>query len=125
MLDDRNVTDSSYAITDPRVWNRDINIVGWNAYLDGGAGGEDVSPYAAPARATSLEGLPPAYISVGTLDLFLDEDVEYARKLWQASVPVELHVYPGAFHGAHAMIPAQRRSRADGDATSTPRWSAR
>lgn len=111
MLDDRNVTPSSYAITDGRVWNRDLNQLGWNAYLAGAAGTDDVSPYAAPARATDLSGLPPAYISVGTLDLFLDEDVEYARGLWEAGVPVELHIYPGAFHGAHAFIPDAPLSR--------------
>jgi acetyl esterase/lipase len=62
-------------------------------------GGSDVSPYAAAARAEHLEGLPPTFISVGALDLFLEEDLEYARRLVRAGVPTELHVYPGAFHG--------------------------
>jgi triacylglycerol lipase len=58
-----------------------------------------VSPYAAPARAEDLRGLPKAFISTGALDLFLDEDLEYARRLTRHGVPVELHVYPGAYHG--------------------------
>ena len=105
MLDDRNVTNSSYAVTDPRVWNRDANVVGWSAYLAGKAGTEGVSPYAAPARARDLAGLPPAYINVGTLDLFVDEDVAYAQALIAAEVPVELHVYPGVFHGSPTLAP--------------------
>ena len=111
MLDDRNTTRSSHAITDPRVWNRDSNLVGWNAYLAGRAGAEDVSPYAAPARAADLAGLPPAYINVGTVDLFVDEDVAYAQALMAAGVAVELHVYPGAFHGSPNLVPESALSR--------------
>jgi len=105
MLDDRNITRSSEAIVDDRVWNRAANLAGWNAYLSGNAGGDDVSPYAAPSRATDLAGLPPAYINVGTLDLFVDEDIAYAQALLAADVPVELRVYPGAFHGSNLMAP--------------------
>ena len=105
MLDDRNITRSSQAIVDDRVWNRAANIAGWDAYLSGNAGGDDVSPYAAPSRATDLAGLPPAYINVGTLDLFVDEDIAYAQALLAADVPVELRVYPGAFHGSNMMAP--------------------
>jgi len=111
MLDDRNATRSSHAIADARVWNRAANLAGWNAYLEGNAGGDDVSPYAAPARATDLAGLPPAYINVGTLDLFLDEDIAYAQALLAANVPTELRVYPGAFHGSNAMVPDAEISR--------------
>jgi len=57
-----------------------------------------VSPYAAAARAADLAGLPPTYIICGALDLFLEEDVEYARRLIRAGVPTELHIYPGAPH---------------------------
>ena len=105
MLDDRNVTPSSQTITDPRVWNRNANLAGWHAYLAGRAGADDVSPYAAPVRAHHLAGLPPAYINVGTADLFLDEDIAYAHALTRAGVLVELHVYPGVFHGAPNMAP--------------------
>ena len=115
MLDDRNATRSSHAITDERVWNRAANLHGWNAYLAGDAGGEGVSPYAAPARAEDLAGLPPAYVNVGALDLFVDEDVDYARRLMAAGVPTELHVYPGAFHGSPGLVP---------DSALSKRWAA-
>ncbi len=111
MLDDRNTTRSSHAIVDSRVWNRASNLTGWNAYLAGNAGGGDISPYAAPARATELAGLPPAYINVGTLDLFVDEDIAYAQALLAANVPAELHVYPGAFHGSPNLAPDAELSR--------------
>ncbi len=116
MLDDRNITESSHAIQDPRLWNRTANGQGWNAYLAGRAGADDVSPYAAPARATDLAGLPPAYINVGDLDLFVDEDVAYAQALMRAGVPAELHVYPGAFHGSNMFVsrsPLSKRWRDD------------
>ena len=115
MIDDRNTTRSAEAITDERVWNRDANLHGWDAYLAGNAGGDDVSPYAAPARATDLAGLPPAYINVGVLDLFVDEDVTYAQRLMAAGVPTELHVYPGAFHGSANLVPNSALSQ---------RWAA-
>ena len=105
MLDDRNDTPSSHAVFDPRVWNRAANEVGWTAYLAGQAGADDVSPYAAPARATDLAGLPPAYITVGELDMFIDEDIAYAQALHRAGVPTELHVYAGAFHGSDGFVP--------------------
>ena len=71
----------------------------------------DVSPYAAAARAADLRNLPPAYISVGTQDLFVDEDIAFAQQLTAADVPVELHVYPGAFHGAEVLVPSAALSR--------------
>jgi acetyl esterase/lipase len=115
MLDDRNITPSSHAVVDPKVWNRAANTVGWNAYLAGRAGAEDVAPYAAPARATDLAALPPTYINVGDLDLFVDEDIAYAQALMRAGVPVELHVYPGAFHGSNNFVSRAVLSR---------RWNA-
>ena len=68
------------------------------ALLGDKAGGEDVSPYAAPARATDLAGLPDTYIDVGDLDIFRDEDITYARRLSDAGVPTELHLHPGCPH---------------------------
>ena len=65
----------------------------------------------APARAGDLAGLPPTYICVGSLDLFLDEDIAYARRLLDAGVPTELHVYPGAFHGSTGTVPNAALSR--------------
>jgi triacylglycerol lipase len=85
--------------------------MGWRAYLGCEPGGADVSPYAAAARATDLQGLPPAYIAVGSLDLFLDENMTYAQRLLAAGVPTELHVYPGAFHGFNGVAPRAELSR--------------
>ncbi len=111
MIDDRNVTPASYAITDPRMWNRESNRLGWKAYLGRDGGGADVSPYAAASRATDLKNLPPAFIPVGALDLFVDENIEYAQRLIQAGVPTELHVYPGAFHGFDLFAPSAAVSK--------------
>ena len=111
MIDDRNVTPASHAITDPRVWNRESNRLGWKAYLGRDGGGAEISPYAAAARATDLTNLPPAYIPVGALDLFVDENIEYAQRLMQAGVPTELHVYPGAFHGFDLFAPSAKVSK--------------
>lgn len=108
MLDDRTVsTADPHPYTGEFIWTRDANRFGWTSLLGGEPGGPDVSPYAAAARAESLAGLPPAYISVGALDLFLDEDIEYARRLIRDGVPTELHVYPGAFHGFDFMAESQ------------------
>jgi acetyl esterase/lipase len=98
MIDDRPEAES-HPHAGEFVWTRTQNRFGWSALLGRPPGGPDVSPYAAAARAESLEGLPPAFISVGALDLFLEQDLDYARRLTRAGIPVELHVYPGAFHG--------------------------
>jgi len=108
MLDDRNVTPASRAVTEPKVWNRQSNLIGWKSYVGDAVGTDQVSPYAAPTRADSLAGLPPAYLPVGDLDLFIDEDIEYAQRLQQADVPAELHVYPGGIHGFDLLAPASR-----------------
>lgn len=115
MLDDRTT------VRDPRfdgllTWGYDDNVTGWQALLRGTAGSADVSPYAAPARATDLSGLPPTYLDVGDLDVFLDEDLAYAARLAAAGVPVELHVVPGAPHAYELYAPvsaAAARARAD------------
>ena len=111
MIDDRNITPSSHTVTDPRTWDREKNIFAWKAYLGNSAEDGNVSPYAAAARAEDLAGLPPAYIAVGELDLFLDEDIEYAQRLLQAGVPTELHVYPGATHGFDTILTASISKR--------------
>ncbi len=110
MIDDRNMTPSSCEFTDPRMWSRDKNVFGWEAYLGIMTGG-DVSPYAAAARADDLAGLPPTYTYVGELDLFRDETINYASKLLQAGVPTELHVYPGCFHAFEMFTPICEISR--------------
>lgn len=103
MIDDRNETPSSQTITDPRVWNRNANLIGWASYLAGVEG--DPPIYAAPSRCKDLRGLPPTFISVGEHDMFLDEDIAYARALMAAGVSTELKVYPHAFHGAASFAP--------------------
>ncbi|MBM4362500.1 MAG: alpha/beta hydrolase, partial [Deltaproteobacteria bacterium] len=109
-IDDRHVTRSSQSVHDLRVWNTETSKTAWGAYLRDVGG--DVPPYAAPARATDLEGLPPTFLLVGDLDPFCDENVEYARRLIEAGVPTELHVYPGAYHGFEVLAPEARVSRA-------------
>jgi acetyl esterase/lipase len=100
MLDDRTA-----ASIDPHpyagefLWTPVNNAFGWQALLGVPPGSPGVSPYASPARAEDLSGLPPTFISTGALDLFIDEDIDYARRLIRHGVPVELHVHPGAFHG--------------------------
>ncbi len=100
MLDDRtgSVGDSN-PVTGQFMWKREDNRFGWASLLGTSPGSSNVSPYAAPARADNLAGLPPAFIAVGSLDLFVDEDVAYAMRLLRAGVPVELTVHPGAVHG--------------------------
>jgi acetyl esterase/lipase len=100
MLDDRTVTRSvPHQFTGEFVWNAASNRFGWHALLGREPGSSPISPYAAAARAESLAGLPPTFISVGALDIFLDENLDYAKRLLAAGVPTELHVYPGAYHG--------------------------
>jgi acetyl esterase/lipase len=111
MIEDRNIAPASATVPDTFVWTRENNLMGWRAYLGREPGGTDVSPYAAAARATDLRGLPPAYIPVGDLDLFLDENMTYAQRLLAAGVPTELHVYPGAFHGFNGFVPNAEISR--------------
>ncbi|MFC4115962.1 alpha/beta hydrolase [Nonomuraea zeae] len=105
MLDDRNITPSSHEFAEAVVWDRGANLFGWTALLGDRIGGDDVSPYAAPARAEDLSGLPPTFIDVGELEVFRDEDMDYALRLSQAGVSTEFHLYPGAFHGFDMMVP--------------------
>jgi acetyl esterase/lipase len=106
MLDDRNDTPSAVQMAGLGVWDRTANHAGWTALLGEARGGPDVSPYAAPARATDLSGLPPAFIDVGSAETFRDEDVAYASRIWQAGGVAELHVWPGGFHGFAMMSQA-------------------
>jgi acetyl esterase/lipase len=96
MLDDRTGRDYAHAHVGEFVWTRDNNEFGWSAYL--GDKRRNPLAHAVPARCENLEGLPPTFIATGSMDLFLEEDVDYARRLIRAGVPTELHVYPGAFH---------------------------
>jgi acetyl esterase/lipase len=104
MLDDRTVTRTDHDTKHVRVWTAGSNRFAWQSYLGQAPGGPDVSPYAAPARREDLSGLPPAWIGVGTLDLFHDEDVVYAERLAAAGVPCQLFLVDGAFHGFDALF---------------------
>jgi acetyl esterase/lipase len=112
MLDDRNDSPSARQMRGLGVWDDRSNETGWNALLgEGVRGGPGVSPYAAPARAADLSGLPPTFIDVGSAETFRDEDVAFASRLWQAGGRGELHVWPGGFHGFDVVAPAAAISR--------------
>jgi acetyl esterase/lipase len=111
MLDDRNNTPSSHQMAGLGIWDQASNEVGWTALLGEARGGPDVSPYAAPARAVDLSGLPPAFIDVGSAETFRDEAVTYASRIWQAGGIAELHVWPGGFHGFAGLAPQATVSR--------------
>jgi acetyl esterase/lipase len=96
MLDHRSV-DSDHPHVGHFGWTRDHSRFGWRSML-GAAAGQPVSPYCSPAVADDLSDLPPAFIHIGAIDLFLEESLDYARRLTRAGVSVELHVWPGAFH---------------------------
>ena len=101
MLDDRTcVHPEPHPYVGEFVWTPERNHFGWKSLLGAEPGGDDVHETAAPARIADPTGLPPTYISIGALDLFLEESLEYARRLTRAGVPVELHVIPGAYHGS-------------------------
>jgi len=100
MLDDRTGSASDpHPYCGEFVWTAASNRFGWGSLLGIEPGSAAVPSDAAPARVADLNGLPPACITVGALDLFLEEDLEYSRRLIRAGVPTELHVIPGAFHG--------------------------
>lgn len=100
MLDDRTGTGADpHPHTGHFVWTPEKNRFGWGALLGHEPGADEVDETAAPARAADLAGMPPTFILVGALDLFLEEDMEFTRRLSRAGVPVELHVIAGAYHG--------------------------
>ncbi|PVG82234.1 esterase [Nocardioides gansuensis] len=109
-IDDRLETDSMrYLGVGTPITTVANGEISWDSYLGAGVRGTDrVSPYAAPARATDLTGLPPAVVTVYEFDALRDEGIAYAQRLLSAGVPTELHVYPGAFHActwlSHAAI---------------------
>lgn len=99
MLDDRNQTISSIQYDGVGLWDRASNLMGWECLLGDRRGTDNVSIYAAPARATDLSNLPPTFIDCGSAEVFRDENVAYASALWAAGVQAELHVWPGGWHG--------------------------
>ena len=102
---DYTKTEPFPALSKYLVWTEESNLTGWTALLGDKIKSGDVSPYASPAHVKDVSGLPSTYIDCGTLDLFRDEDTEYARRLAAANVDVEYHLYPGVPHGFEAIAP--------------------
>lgn len=116
MLDDRTVTRADQnPVTGEFIWSRAHNRHGWTAWLGREPGGAGISPHAAPARAGDLAGLPPTWIGTGALDLFLEEDVDYALRLNRAGVPVDVVIWPGGFHAFDLSPDAPVAIRANAD----------
>jgi acetyl esterase/lipase/D-arabinose 5-phosphate isomerase GutQ len=104
MLDDRGATTSTDQFPDDGLWDAKSNRVAWDAVL-GGRHGEAAPPYASASRAPKLDRLPPAYLEVGSAEVFRDEVVNYATRIWGAGGAAELHVWSGAFHGSTSRVP--------------------
>jgi acetyl esterase/lipase len=112
MLDDRTGSvPAPPRPTRPIGWSAAANAFGWSAFLGVPAGTDRVPNGAVPSRVTDLAKLPPCFIGVGAIDLFADEDIEYARRLVDVGVPTQLHVTPGAFHAFDFVVPQARVSR--------------
>ena len=112
MLDDRNDTPSSRQVTNANgIMDRRQNLLAWAAVLGDRFGGPDVDPYSAPGRATDLRDLPETFIAAAQFDVLRDECVDFASRLLAAGVPVELHVYPHAFHAWDRFAVGSRLAR--------------
>lgn len=110
MLDHRNELPSTHEVTDVNIWDGDMNARGWAALL-GDLHADDVPGTASPARESDLTGLPPAFIDVGSVEVFRDEAIDYASRLMRSGVQTELHVWPGGFHGYDAFAASSRLAR--------------
>ncbi|MGM0930543.1 MAG: alpha/beta hydrolase [Actinomycetota bacterium] len=114
VTDDAVQSESATAYSDGLVWNTRNALLSWQAYLGDDSG--DTPAYAAPMRAESLQGMPPTFITVNQFDPLRDEGIEFAQRLAQASVPTELHMYAGTFHGSSGIAAAasvSQRQNAD------------
>jgi acetyl esterase/lipase len=112
MLDDRNDSASARQMDGVDFWNRSFNGFAWNALLGDTQGGANVPPYAAPARAVDLSGLPPAFLDVGSAECLRDEVLAYADRIWKSGGAAELHVWPGGIHAFDREVPEARMSQA-------------
>ncbi len=119
MLDDRTATRRDVDAVRHFAWTNRDNLVGWSSYLQAAPGADTVPDFAVPARRTDLTGLPPAWIGVGDIDLFHDEDLAYAAALRDAGVECTVDVVPGAPHafesvarGAEVALAFHARARA-------------
>jgi acetyl esterase/lipase len=119
MLDDRTVVRAEAEGRNALIWTRPSNRYAWTAYLGHAPSLDEERPHAAAARCEDLTGLPPAWIGVGEIDLFCEEDVDYAQRLQLAGVDSEVHVEPGMFHGADAVLPHKPSMRAFRDRAVT------
>jgi acetyl esterase/lipase len=116
MIDDRTaVRKDLHPHVGEFIWTQQHNYFGWRSLLDREPGSAGVSPYAAAARTPDVSGLPPTYISVGGLDLFLEENLTYADRLSRAGVPIEFHMYPRAYHGFYRATNARVTKQAEHD----------
>jgi acetyl esterase len=120
-LDDRLQTVSMTTFVDSPIWNRPLAVQSWRAYLGELSGSDEVPAYAAPSRATDLSGLPPAYISTAENDPLRDEGILYGLGLLQAGVSVELHQFPGTFHGSALVTTAAVSKRAQRESVTVLR----
>ncbi|HTQ16016.1 alpha/beta hydrolase [Mycobacterium sp.] len=114
MIDDRTALRDDHGGRGAFLWTPQSNLFGWTAYLGRAPRLSDAPPYAAPARRTDLSGLAPAWIGVGSLDLFHDESVAYAKALQDCGVACELVTVPGMYHGADGLArnaPAMKEFR--------------
>ncbi len=112
MLDDRTgSTRPAVGNTGNILWTARENRFGWRSFLGEEPGTSNVPRQAVPARRTDLAGLPPTFIAVGAIDLFVGEDIAFAQNLLGAGVPTELLVLPGAFHGFDGLVPDASLSR--------------
>ena len=105
MLDDRTVLRTDIDDSNNVTWSQKSNRFGWESYLGKPCGAEDVPAYSVPARREDLSGLPPAWIGVGSLDVFYDEDAAYAQRLKECGIECEMDIIPGAFHGFDVFDP--------------------
>lgn len=115
MLDDRTCVGDPSPFVGEYGWSRQDNTFGWSSMLGVPAGSDGVSPYAVPGRMEDLSGLPPTFINCGALDLFVEESLDFARRLIRGGVPVELHIYPGLPHGLAMGTPGYSQTVVDRD----------
>ena len=111
MLDDRTAMDRSLDQVDHYIWSNKLNLAGWTSYLGAKIGTDQVPSYAAPSRRVDYNGLPKAWIGVGDVELFYQEDKKYAENLKAAGVPCELDVVAGGPHAFEGLAPEAQVSK--------------
>ncbi|WP_353055786.1 alpha/beta hydrolase [Leucobacter sp. CX42] len=112
MIDDRNDTVSAWQYDGIGAWDRNNNDTGWDAYVGADRGTDRITAYQAPARATDLSNLPPAFLEVGSAEIFRDETITYASGIWATGGQAELHIWSGGYHGFSGFSPEAEVSHA-------------